>query len=130
MASKSSASINIPRVDVSLKTKSNGQAQYVSADNPPQPTPGVIDNIANWETTLVSMAESLRDDLVNAGAEPGGLIYLVWAKDGSFRIKILPATMRAASAANILRGLAVQIEQSAVQSVRVGEIIEESKLNG
>ena len=74
--------------------------------------------------------EELKDDLVSAGIEPGGLIYLVWGKDGSIRIRILPSEMKASSAANILRGLALNIEQAAVQSKSVGDLVDESKLHG
>jgi len=131
MAKSNPPNINIPMSDRARQNGSSNQsAQYVDSSAPPQPTPGVIDNIPAWEKKLVSLAEDLKNDLVEAGAEPGGLIYLVWSKNGGFRIKILPASMRASSAANILRGLAVQIEQSAVQSVKVGELIEESKLHG
>lgn len=127
------ATLSTPRIDVSLKSKPNGsasQAQYVPHDNPPPPTAGLIDDIPQWQKKIVSLAEDLRADLINSGVEPGGLIYMVWDKGGGFKIKILPTEMKVASAANILRGIALQMEQTAVQSVTVGTLTEESKLNG
>lgn len=126
------ASISTPRVSVQMSAKPNGHtsAQYVQADNPPQPTPGTVDTIPAWEKRLVSEAEDIRDEFINSGVEPGGLMFLAWGKDSSTRLRILPSGMRVASAAAILRGLALQLENSAAQSKRVGELIEESKFNG
>lgn len=126
------ASISTPHVRVGVTAKPNGHssAQYVSPDNPPQPSANIASDIKDWPDTLVSFAQDIVNDLLAEGKEPGGLMYMVWDKSGGFKIKIMPTAMKSASAAAILRGLASNIEQAAIQSKPVGELIEESKLNG
>jgi len=121
--------LSVPGVDVKMSDRarqngsSNQSAQYVDSSAPPQPTPGVLGNIPVWEKKLVKIAEELKDDLVSAGIEPGGLIYLVWGKDGSIRLKAMPTEMKISSMAAILRGLAQNVEQGAAQTMTVGDVV-------
>lgn len=123
MAKSTATHINIPKVDVRMSTKSNGSAQYVDSSAPPQPSPGVIEDMVGWKNKLVEVAESLRDDVVAAGQEPGGLIYMVWTKDGQFSVKVLPQGMKISAMSAILRGLALHGEQGAAQTMTVSDVV-------